>query len=76
MCQAWRRDSGVQVPIPGVRGAEGQEKDKGAVVRLGLEEVQSENAGRRIGTGYEVWYTRDQWARDHEVLHPRLGCAL
>jgi len=25
------------------------------------------------GTGSEVWYTRDEWARDHEVLHPQWG---
>ena len=46
------------------------------VRRQGLEEAQSKSAGRRTGTGFEVWYTRDEWARDHEVLHPRLGCAL
>ena len=66
----------MQVPTPGIRRAEGYEKGKGAVARLGLEEVQSKSAGRRTGTGYEVWYTRDQWARDHEVLHLRLGCTL
>jgi hypothetical protein len=42
-------------------------------VRWGLEEVQSKSAGRRTGTGYEVWYTRDEWARDREVLHPQWG---
>ena len=31
------------------------------------------DAGRRTGTGYEVWDTRDEWARNHEVLHPRWG---
>ena len=40
------------------------------LARWGLEEAQSKSAGRRTGTGYEVWYIRDEWARDHEVLHP------
>ena len=40
-------------------------------MRRGLEEAQSESTGRRTGTGYEVWYIRDEWARDHEVLHPQ-----
>jgi len=62
--------------MPGYRGAEGKEKGKGVVVRRGLKEAQSEDAGRRTGTGYEVWYTRDERARDREVLHPQLGCAL
>ncbi len=30
-------------------------------------------AGRRTGTGYEVWPTRDERARDREVLHPQRG---
>jgi len=42
-------------------------------VRWGLEEAQSKRAGRRTGTGYEVWYTRDERARDREVLHPQRG---
>jgi hypothetical protein len=42
-------------------------------VRWGLEEVQSKSAGRRTGTGSEVWYTRDERARDCEVLHPHRG---
>jgi len=42
-------------------------------VRWGLEEAQSKRAGRRTGTGYEVWYTRDELARDNEVLHPQSG---
>ncbi len=42
-------------------------------MRWGLEEVQSKSTGRRTGTGYEVWYIRDEWARDHEVLHPIEG---
>ncbi|MBN1155485.1 hypothetical protein JXB12_11255 [candidate division KSB1 bacterium] len=24
-------------------------------------------------TRYEVWYIRDEWARDYEVLHPQWG---
>jgi hypothetical protein len=56
-------------------GAEGEEKGKGITARWGLKEAPSERAGRRTGTGYEVWCTRDAWARDHEVLHPRGGCA-
>jgi hypothetical protein len=40
-------------------------------VRRGLKEAWSESAGRRTGTGDEVWYVRDEWARDHEVLHPQ-----
>jgi len=31
---------------------------------------------RGTGTGYEVWYARDERARDREVLHLRLGRAL
>jgi len=42
-------------------------------VRRGLKEAQSEDAGRRTGTGSEVWHIRDEWARDHEVLHPHRG---
>jgi hypothetical protein len=42
-------------------------------VRWGLEEAQSEDAVRRTGTGYEVWYTWDELARDNEVLHLREG---
>jgi hypothetical protein len=63
----------VQVPTPGLSGAEGEEQGKGVTARGRLEEAPSKRAGRRTGTGYEVWYTRDEWARDHEVLHPRVG---
>jgi hypothetical protein len=42
-------------------------------VRQGLKEAQPKSAGRRTGTGYEVWYTRGEWARDHEALHPQAG---
>jgi adenylate cyclase len=37
----------------------------------GLKEAWSKGAGRRTGTRYEVWYVRDEWARNHEVLHPQ-----
>ncbi len=42
-------------------------------MRRGLEEAQSKDAGRRTGTGSEVWYTRDERARDREVLHLQRG---
>ena len=74
--QAWHRTNGVEAPVPGISGAEGEEQGKGVTARWGLEEAQSKRAGRRTGTGYEVWYTRDERARDHKVLHPRAGCAL
>jgi len=45
-------------------------------MRWGLEEAQSKRAGRRTGTGYEVWYTRDKRARDCEVLHPQGVCFI
>jgi hypothetical protein len=47
----------------------------GVAVRRGLEEDQSKSAGRRIPPRqeYEVWYIRDEWALDHEVLHPPLA---
>ena len=66
----------MEVPTPGFRGAEGKEKGKGVTVRRGLKEAQSKSAGRRTGTGYEVWYVRGEWARDHEALHPQVGRAL
>jgi hypothetical protein len=67
---------GVQVPRPGMRGAEGQGKRQGAAVRRGLKEAWNECAGRGTRTGYEVWYARDEWARHHKVLHPQSGCTL
>ena len=76
VCRAWHRAYGVEVPMPGFRGAEGKEKGKGVIARWGLEEAQSESAGRRTGTGYEVWYARGEWARDYEALHPQVGRAL
>jgi hypothetical protein len=66
----------VKVPVPGFRGAEGKEKGKGVAVKWGLKEAQSETVGRRTGTGYEVWYTRDERARDREVLHPQGVCFI
>ena len=76
VCRAWHRTYGVKVPMPGFRGAEGKEKGKGVIVRWGLEEAQSKSAGRRTGTGYEVWYAWGEWARDHEALHPQVGRTL
>jgi hypothetical protein len=29
VCQAWHRTHGVEVPVPGISGAEGEEKGKG-----------------------------------------------
>jgi hypothetical protein len=43
-------------------------------VRWGQEEAPSTRAGRRTGTGDEVWHTRDERARDREVLHPQGVC--
>jgi hypothetical protein len=73
VCRTWHRTNGVQVPMPGVSAAEGEEKGQGVTARWGLEEAPSKDAGRRTGTGYEVWYTRDERARDREVLHARWG---
>ena len=36
-----------------------------------LEEAQANRAGRRTGTGDEVWCPRDERARDREVLPPQ-----
>jgi len=41
-------------------------------VRRGLKEAQFKNAGRRTGTGSEVWYIRDERARGRKVLHPQM----
>jgi hypothetical protein len=61
-------------------GAEGEEQGKGVIARGRLKEAQSESAGRRTGTGYEVWCTRDEWARGICYISPmalyRLICAL
>ena len=59
--------SGVQVPCPGVRG-EGQVKRQGVTARWGLKEAWSEGAGRGTRTGSEVWYSRDERARDSTAL--------
>jgi hypothetical protein len=76
VCPAWHRAGEVKVLVPGFRRAENQEKGKGVIVKWGLKEAQFKRAGRRTATGYEVWCTRDERARDCEVLHLRLGCAL
>jgi hypothetical protein len=62
--------SGVQVPCPGVRGAEGQAKRQGVTARWGLKAAGSEGAGRGPRTGYEVWCSRGELARDSKALHP------
>jgi len=52
------------------------ELDEVSAERWGLAEAQSNRAGRRTGTGYEVWYTRDESRHrrdDREVLHPHRG---
>ena len=72
-CPPQRIRRGGEVPVPGRSRAEGKEKGKGVIVRWGLEEAQSESAERRTGTGYEVWHTQDELARDNEVLHLRKG---
>jgi hypothetical protein len=33
VCQAWHRAHGVEVPVPGIRGAEGEEQGKGGIAR-------------------------------------------
>jgi hypothetical protein len=66
---------GVNVPRPGVRGAEGQGTRQGVTARWGLKAAWNERAGRGTRTGYEVWYARGERARDRKALHPQLGCA-
>jgi hypothetical protein len=66
----------VKVSCPGVRGAEGPGKRQGVLVRERLKEAWNERAGRGTRTRYEVWYSRDERARDREVLHPQTDCAL
>ena len=41
------------------------------IQRCGAEPVLS--LSKDTGTGFEVWYTRDELARDSEVLHPHWG---
>jgi hypothetical protein len=48
-------------------------KRKGVTARWGLKEAWSECAGRRTGTQYEVWHSRDELARNSEVLHPHVA---
>ena len=57
--------------MPGVRGAEGQGKRKGVTARWGLKDAWNEGAGRGTRTGYEVWYSRGERARDSKTLHPQ-----
>jgi len=76
VCRAWHIACGVEVPAPGVRGAEGKEKGKGVVARRGPQEAQPKDAGRRTGTGCEEWYAWGQLAGDSKALHPQLGRAL
>ena len=45
-------------------------------MRWGLKEAQSESAGRGTRTESEVWYTRDELARDSEVLHLPSGACF
>jgi hypothetical protein len=73
VCRTWHSANGVQVPVPGVSAAAGEEKGTGVTARWGLEEAPSNEVGRRTGAGYEVWYTRDERARDREVLQARWG---
>ena len=61
--------SGVQVSCLGVRGAEGQGKRKGIVVRQCLKEAWNERAGRGTRTGYKGWYARGERARNRKALH-------
>jgi hypothetical protein len=73
MCAGHVAVLGGGSPCPGVRGAEGQVKRKGVVVRRGLKEAWSACAGRGTRTGYEVWHARDERARHSTVLHPHWG---
>ena len=66
---------GVKVSCPGVRGAEGPGKRQGVTVRWGLKAAWNERAGRGTRTGYEVWYSWGELARNSTALHPQLGCA-
>ena len=51
VCRTQHTTFGLELPGPGIRGAEGKEKAKGVVVRRGLKKAQSKDAGRctRIG---------------------------
>jgi len=78
VCQAWHRTSDVKVLAPDDRGAEGEETGKGGTARWGLEEAQSNRAGRRTGIPPQAGWgpTRDESRHrrdDREVLHPHRG---
>jgi hypothetical protein len=73
VCRAWHRASEVKGLAPGVRAAEGEEQGQGVTARWGPQEAPSKEAGRRTGPGEEGWHTRDERARDREVLHARWG---
>ncbi len=73
VCRTWHRTHGVQVPVPGISAAAGEEKGQGVTARWGLEEAQCKEVGRRTGTGDEVWDTRDERARAREVRQARGG---
>ena len=73
MCRAWHVACEVKVLAPGIGEAEGKRKGNCVIARWGGEEVQRKSTGRRTETGYKVWYTRDQRARDREVLHSPNG---
>jgi hypothetical protein len=49
---------------------------RASTVRWGAKEAPSTRAGRRPGTGDEVWHTRDERARDRDVLHPQGVCLI
>ena len=71
-----RSCSGVKVACPGVRGAEGQGEAPGVTARWGLKAAWKQRAGRGTRTGYTVWYSRGERARNREALHPHAGGAL
>ena len=65
--------------VPGMVQNERGESPRGRYKRsrrLGEGQEPAPDLIRGTGTGYEVWYIRDEPARDGEVLHPRRGCAL
>ncbi len=45
VCRTWHRAGEVKMLVPGVRGSEGREKDKGVVVRRGSEGIAGEHMG-------------------------------
>jgi len=71
VCQAWHGTSEVQILVPGMRGAEGEEKGQGAHREVGsggspIPTRGATHRNRRGGGGT----TRDARARDGEVLQP------